>query len=132
SSRAWTAIGSSQTTTSIVGALRSARTRVSIGAELEGMTLMVIPCALEKGSSTILVQFSWDMPPFIIMLMVLGEEPPPEDGALAAELPQAASRGTLARKAAPVWRNWRRERDDMCYLTVCRSLAADAHRSTSN
>src|SRR5436305_1889561 len=102
SSRACTAMGSSQTTTSIVGAFLSARTRVSIGAELEGMTLMVIPCALENGSSTILVQFSCDMPPFIIMLIVLGEEPPPEDG-LAAELPQAASSGTLARKVAPVW-----------------------------
>src|ERR687885_222104 len=40
-SRAWTATGSSQTTASMVGAAASALTRVNIGAEFEGMTLIV-------------------------------------------------------------------------------------------
>src|SRR5690348_1478141 len=119
SSRAWTAIGSSQTTASMVGALRSARTRVSMGAELEGMTLIVMPVAFENGSSTILVQFSCERPPFIIMLMVLGAEPPPEVGPLlAAWPPQAANIGMLARSVAPAWRNCLRDIDDISGLLL--------------
>src|SRR5262249_5345836 len=49
-------------------------TRVSIGAELAGMTLIVTLCALENGSSTTRVATSWYRPPFIIMLMEVGWE----------------------------------------------------------
>src|ERR687886_2265813 len=80
-SRAWTATGSSQTTASMVGAAASALTRVSIGAEFDGMTLMVTLCALENGSSTTRVATSWYRPPFIMMLMLLTCEEPADAGA---------------------------------------------------